>query len=168
MNKSKLFVFLTLAAFLILVGGAVAEAGNHKGQDGEHHKHKKGENDFALFDGSNPANQPDSGAVCGSQDSKPFIYYLAVANYGSDGFVRITYADGDWVQFPIAAGGSFSLTQAAGSKSGNDAAVRVSNGASPAQLAGVLSVQGAATCASCDAVAEGGIGDAGCDAFVPN
>jgi len=171
MNKSKLFVVLALGASLILVGGAVADADNHKGHDEKHgHKHKKGENDFALFDGSNPANQPDSGAVCGSDPNKPqpFTYYLAVANYGSDGFVRITYADGDWVQFPISAGGSFSLTQAAGSKSGNDAVVRVSNGASAAQLAGVMSVRGAATCGSCDAVAEGGIGDAGCDAFAPN
>jgi hypothetical protein len=178
MNKSKVFVFLTLGAFLMLVGGAVAQAGDNKGHDGNEghdgshgHKHQDKErglrNDFALFDGSNPANQPDSGAVCGARANQPFTYYLAVANYGSDGFVRITYADGDWVQFPISAGGSFSLTQAAGSRSGDDAVVRVSNGASAAQLAGVMSAQGA-TCGSCDALAEGGIGDAGCDAFAPN
>jgi hypothetical protein len=170
MNKSKVFVSLTLGAFLILVGGAVADAGNNKGHDGNHgHNDKESglRNDFALFDGSNPANQPDSGAVCGAKADHPFTYYLAVANYGSDGFVRITYADGDWVQFPINAGGSFNLTQAAGSKSGNDAVVRVSNGASAAQLAGVMSAQGA-TCGSCDAVAQGGIADAGCDALAPN
>jgi len=181
MNKSKVFVFLTLGAFLMLVGGPVADAGDSKGHngnqgndgghghDGSHHKHKdKGlQNDFALFDGSNPANQPDSGAICGAKANQPFTYNLAVANYGSDGFVRVTYADGDWVQFPISAGGSFSLTQAAGSRSGDDAVVRVSNGGSAAQLAGVMSAQGA-TCGSCDAVAEGGIGDAGCDAVAPN
>ena len=90
-----------------------------------------------------------------------------MANYGSDGFVRITYSDGDWVQFPILAGGSFTLTQAGGSRSGNDNVVRVSNGASAAQLSGVMSAQGA-RCASCDAIAEGGIGDRLCDRFAPN
>ena len=49
--------------------------------------------------------------------------------------------------------------------SGNDAVVRVSNGGSGAQLAGVLSTQGG-LCASCDA--DGGLGDAGCDEYVPN
>lgn len=122
-------------------------------------------NDFALFDGSNPLNQPDAGALCGARKGHPFTFNLAVANYGSTGFVRVTYADGDWIQFPIEAGGSFSMSQAAGSRSGNDAAVRVSNGGSGAQLAGTLSAQ-RGRCASCDA--DGGIGDAGCDAFVPN
>ena len=134
------------------------------GHDGNHGDGARS-NDFALFDGSNPLNQPSSGAVCGAPKGHAFTYNLAVANYGSDGFVRVTYTDGDWVQFPIAAGGSFSLSQAGGSKSGNDAVVRVSNGGSPAQLAGVLSAQ-RAKCASCDA--DGGTGDAGCDAFVPN
>ncbi|HXK21716.1 MAG TPA: hypothetical protein VMS55_03465 [Myxococcota bacterium] len=122
-------------------------------------------NDFALFDGSNPLNQPDAGAVCGALKGTPFTFNLAVANYGSAGFVRVTYADGDWIQFPIAAQGSFSMSQAAGSRGGNDAAVRVSNGGSGAQLAGTLSAQGG-RCASCDA--DGGLGDAGCDALVAN
>ena len=122
-------------------------------------------NDFALFDGSNPLNQPDAGAVCGALRGQPFTFNLAVANYGSDGFVRVTYIDGDWIQFPIAAGASFSTSQAAGSRSGNDAVVRVSNGGSAAQLAGTLSAQGG-RCASCDA--DGGIGDLGCDRFVTN
>ncbi len=78
---------------------------------------------------------------------------------------EVTYFDGDWVQLPIAAGASLSLSQAAGSKGGDDRVVRVSNGGSGAQLAGVLSAQGA-KCGSCDA--DGGIGDAGCDAFVAN
>jgi hypothetical protein len=122
-------------------------------------------NEFALFDGSNPLNQPDAGAICGASKGQPYTYHLAVANYGSDGFVRVTYYDGDWVQYPIAAGGSLSLSQAGGSKGGDDRVVRVSNGGSAAQLAGVLSAENA-KCASCDA--DGGIGDVGCDAFVAN
>ena len=132
--------------------------------EGDGHGFGRG-NDFALFDGSNPLNQPDAGAICGARKGQPFTFNLAVANYGASGFVRVTYADGDWIQFPIAAGGSFSTSQAGGSKSGNDAVVRVSNGGSAAQLAGTLSAQGG-KCASCDA--DGGIGDAGCDAYVAN
>jgi hypothetical protein len=139
---------------------------NWSGDDDDHGDQSRSRgNDFALFDGSNPLNQPDAGAVCGALPGQPFTFNLAVANYGSDGFVRVTYTDGDWIQFPIAAGASFSTSQAAGSRSGNDAVVRVSNGGSGAQLAGTLSAQGG-RCASCDA--DGGIGDLGCDKFVTN
>jgi hypothetical protein len=142
--------------------------GHGHGHDHGKKKHKHLENgnhnDFALFDGSNPENQPDAGAVCGDKVGHPFTFHLTVANYGGDGFVRVTYADGDWIQMPIAAGASFSMTQAGGSKGGDDAAVRVSNGGSPAQLAGALSAEGG-RCASCDV--DGGLGDEGCDEFVP-
>jgi len=121
--------------------------------------------DFALFDGSNPANQPDSGAVCSSNSS--FTYHVVVANWGGAGEVRITYKDGDIIRFPLAAGASFAFSQAAGSKGGADSAVRVSNGGSAAQLAGSMSAsgQGSPVCISCDADSSG---DAGCDAKVPN
>ena len=165
MHKSKLFVFSSLMLSL-LFAARVAGA-----DDDDHGRAKKkssvAQNDFALFDGSNPANQPFSGAVCFAERGVPFTYHVAVANYGSDGVLRVSYRDGDWVQYPIAAGASFSLSQAAGSKAGKDRAIRVSNGTSSAQLAGVLSAQGA-RCASCDAVAEGGIGDPRCDMLVPN
>ena len=124
------------------------------------------QSDFALFDGSNPANQPNAGAVCGANSA--FTWHLAVANWGSAGEVGITYFDGDIIRFPIAAGASFSLSQAGGK--GASQAIRVSNGGSAAQLAGSLSAIGGGNpkCASCDATTEGGIGDAGCDAFVQN
>jgi hypothetical protein len=121
--------------------------------------------DFALFDGTNPTNQADSGAVCSANSS--FTYHVTVANWGDDGEVRITYKDGDFVRFPIAAGASFAFSQAAGSKGRADRAVRVSNGGSSAQLSGAMSAsgQGNVKCISCDA---DGSGDAGCDNFVPN
>jgi len=121
--------------------------------------------DFALFDGTNPANQPDSGAVCTARSA--FTYHVTVANWGADGEVRITYKDGDVVRFPIKAGASLAFSQAAGSKSGADRAVRVSNGGSAAQLAGSMSAigQGKPSCLSCDADADG---DPACDAIVPN
>ncbi len=123
------------------------------------------QSDFALFDGSNPANQPNSGAVCSANSA--FTYHVTVANWGPNGEVRITYKDGDIVRFPIAAGASFSFTQAARGRGGASAAVRVSNGGSAAQLAGSMSAigQGAPICISCDADSSG---DAGCDAVVPN
>ena len=137
------------------------------------------ESSFALFDGSNPVNQPNSGAVCGAKSA--FTYHVAVANWGSAGEVRITYKDGDFIRFPIAAGASFTLSQAGGSKPGSghhsggggsspDSAIRVSNGGSAAQLAGSMSAigQGNPKCVSCDDTTQGGVGDAGCDAIVPN
>lgn len=124
------------------------------------------QSDFALFDGSNPANQPDSGAICGANAA--FTWHLAVANWGGAGEVRITYKDGDLIRFPIQPGASLSLSQAGGK--GASSAVRVSNGGTAAQLAGSLSAIGGGNprCASCDAIAEGGIGDAACDTFIPN
>jgi hypothetical protein len=121
--------------------------------------------DFALFDGSNPANQPNSGAVCSANSS--FTYNVVVANWGSDGEVRITYSDGDIIRFPIAANASFAFSQAAGSKGRADRAVRLSNGGTAAQLSGSMSAsgQGKPQCLSCDADSDG---DAGCDEVVPN
>jgi hypothetical protein len=164
---------LLLAAFAVRPAAANGKHGQGEGNNGHGHGHGHdmdmsggpNVNDFALFDGSNPLNQPDAGAICGARVGRPFTFHLTVANYGSDGFVRVTYADGDWIQMPIAAGGSFSMTQAGGSRGGDDAVVRVSNGGSAAQLAGALSAQGG-RCASCDA--DGGVGDSGCDRFVPN
>ncbi len=131
--------------------------------------------DFALFDGTNPANLPNAGAVCGARGT--YTYYVAVSNFGPAGVARITYADKDFVNYQIPAGGSFSFSQAAGSTAEKtspaaDRAVRLSNGGSAAQLAGSMSVMGDASvqpfCMSCDATLQGGIGDAGCDAIVPN
>jgi hypothetical protein len=121
--------------------------------------------DFAFFDGTNPNNGPDPGAICGAHGA--FTYHLTVQNWGPAGEVRITYPDGDFIRFQLATGQSFAMSQAGGNKSGHSTAVRVSNGESTAQLSGSLSAigEGNPRCASCDV--DGGIGDAGCDAFIP-
>lgn len=149
----KFTCVITLAGLMVLAGMGSASADT---------------SDFALFDGTNPANQPDAGAVCSANSA--FTYHVVVANWGADGVVRITYKDGDIIRFPIKAGASFAFSQAAGSKGGADSAVRVSNEGSAAQLAGSMSAigQGNPRCVSCDAVTQGGIGDAGCDAIVAN
>lgn len=149
-RRSPILVSLVLASLAVLGLATTAAADN---------------SDFAFFDGSNPANQPDAGAVCSANSA--FTYHVAVANWGPDGEVRITYKDGDFIRFPIKAGASFAFSQAAGGSKAIDGALRVSNGGSAAQLAGSMSAigQGKPTCISCDA---GSSGDAGCDALVPN
>src|SRR5437899_5982001 len=94
--RKRLLLRLTLSIILSLGLATVASAVD---------------SDFALFDGSNPANQPNSGAVCFANSA--FTYHVTVANFGAHGEVRITYKDGDIVRFPIASGASFSFSQAA-------------------------------------------------------
>jgi len=152
MRRSRTVFRLGLALVTVLGLGTLASADT---------------SDFALFDGTNPANKPHSGAVCFANSA--FTYHVAVANWGSDGFLRITYKDGEEIiRFPIKAGASFAFTQAAGSKGGVDSAVRLTNEGSGAQLAGVMSAtgQGKPRCVSCDAISEGGVGAARCDAIV--
>jgi hypothetical protein len=117
--------------------------------------------DFALFKGADET----SGAVCSANSS--FVYNVAVANVGGDGQVRITFKDGNFIEFPIVSGASFAFSQAAGSKGRADRAIRVSNGGSFAQLSGSMSAsgQGNPKCISCDADSSG---DFGCDKVVPN
>jgi hypothetical protein len=145
---------LGIALAVVVVSGGMAHADT---------------SDFALFDGTAAANQPDGGAVC--RASSAFTVHVAVANKGSEaGSVRLTYSSGDFVDFPIAAGATFALSQAAGSKGREDKAVRVSRGDSPAQLVGSMSAigQGNPRCTSCDDPSAGGAGDAECDKSVSN
>ena len=127
---------LVLAAWTILPADANGRRFKaHNFRDGGDDRH-----DFAIFDGTNPANQGDggvanpdpvgvAGAICGTRlRGQPFTFHLSVTNHvsGTAGFVRITYADGDFVQFPINPDATLQITQAAGSRSGNDQAIRVS------------------------------------------
>ncbi len=172
-TMKKLVIVALLSVAIVVFLGSVTTVGAGPAPGGSQRS------DFALFDGTNPANQAPnnfgSGAVCGARGT--YTYFVAVSNFGAAGVARITYADGDIVNYQIPAGGSFSFSQAAGSTAEKtnpaaDRAVRLSNGGSAAQLAGSMSViagaEAQAFCQSCDAVSEGGIGDAGCDAIVPN
>ena len=103
--------------------------GSPGGSPGVRRGGERGTSDFALFDGTNPANLPDAGAVCSAKSA--FTYHVAVANWGPAGEVWISYSDGDFIRFPILAGGSFAFSQAAGSKGRADRAVRVWTGARP-------------------------------------
>ncbi len=126
--------------------------------------------DFALFDGTNPANQPFSGVVCGAGAAKKlnstfFTYNISASNFGtSTAVLRVIFNDGDIARYQIPAGQSFSVSQAAGSNTA-DAAIRVVI-ENDGQLAGEVSAQGPKVfCLGCDADSAG---DAACDAVIPN
>jgi hypothetical protein len=47
-------------------------------------------------------------------DVSPFEFYASLRAFGGDAVARVTFLDGDWVDFPIPNDTSFSLSQAAG------------------------------------------------------
>ena len=125
---------------------------------------------FALFDGTNPANT-DPGAICGANKpenikaNKAFTLHVGVSNFsGSTKEFKVIYTDGDFVRYQVPAGTSFNLSQAAGGPGGFDAAVRVD---SDDGMTGSVSAIGSKVfCFSCDE--PPGAGDANCDLIIPN
>ncbi len=98
--------------------------------------------DFALFDGTGG----DTGAQCGAKlgssgQAVAFTYHVTVANINAEvRFLKVVYADGDFVRYPIPPNSSFSFSQAAGGTAGVDDRIRVfSETASPAGLVGSMS-----------------------------
>jgi hypothetical protein len=165
MKKNRSLPALGLGVLAVLLGGWVVLADGHHDDDDD--GDARSGNSFALFHGVDPASEL-GGAVCSATKGKAFTYHVAVTNHvaGGNGFVQITYKSGDFLSFPIAPGATLTFTQAAGSSGGADRAVRVSNGASAARLIGVMSAEGA-TCLSCDADEQGGVGNARCSSIVP-
>lgn len=166
MKRGLILAFLAMGFVVLLGPWTVASADDNNNDDNNN------KSDFALFDGTNPVNAaPNTGAVCGARkpgDTKPgkaFTFHGTVTNYGTAGSVRVRYADGDQVDYKIPVNGSFNFTGAAGSKGGGaDRAIRVC-GVGGAILVGQLSAIGEQPfCISCDAPANGGVGNAACTA----
>ena len=160
--KRFLAVLRVTSGLVLLVGASAAWA------DGDDAK-----SDFALFNGSAPANaSPNTGAVCGAKKAdRAFVYHVTATNRGAAGAIRVRYRDGDAVDYAIPAGGSFSFSQAGGSKgaAGADQVVRVC-GVGGALLDGSMSAIGEREkvfCVSCDVVTTGGVGNTACNAIVP-
>jgi len=156
--KRFLAVLRVTSGLVLLVGASAAWA------DGDDAK-----SDFALFNGSAPANaSPNTGAVCGAKKAdRAFVYHVTATNHGAVGAIRVRYADGDTVDYAIPAGGSFSFSQAGGSKGRADQVVRVC-GVGGAVLDGSMSAIGEKVfCVSCDAPSTGGVGNTACNAIVP-
>ena len=104
--------------------------------------------DFALFDGTNPAADSDTGAACGAKlggtgnNPVAFTYHVTVSNHSETARVlRIVYRDGDFVRYWIPPFTSFSLSQAAGGTLGVDDAIKVLQEGGPGVgLAGSMSI----------------------------
>ncbi len=138
--------------------------------DPHHHFRKKNKTDFALFDGSNPANL-EPGGVCFvrfQQTGRPWNFHVAVSNNdpANTQAFKVIYKDGDWVQYFVPPKSSFALTQSAGNNPAG-VAIRVFT-AQNSQLSGAVSGQGldgtAVNCKSCDNDSDG---PAACDAIIP-
>lgn len=108
-TKKKLFAIL-IGVFAVTAAGVAASPVFAK----------QFRSDHALF-----TTQTDDFVTCSS--NKPFIIYISVTNFSpSVQTLRITFADtGDFVDFKVPAGESFSLSQAAGDTKGVDDVIKV-------------------------------------------
>jgi hypothetical protein len=161
--------YLAIAVLgLFAIGASVEPADARKSWFIKHLK--KNKTDFALFDGTNPANL-EPGVLCyvNGLRPRPWQFHVAVTNndpVNTQSF-QVVYKDGDWVRYYVPPRTSFALTQAAGHSSAG-VAIRVFTAAS-SQLSGAVSAQtfdgSRVTCKSCD---NDGDGPAACDAIVPS
>ena len=109
--------------------------------------------DFALLNMEPvplpPSTGPDVSVQCGAiqgSSSNPrrtaFTMFITMGNRGDsglggvDGGVRVTYQDGDFVDYPIKAGETLQMSLAGGGTPGVDQAIKVSS--SPGPLAGAV------------------------------
>jgi hypothetical protein len=103
--------------------------------------------DHALFDNTNAAD-PDAGVSCGARrGNKPiaFTIHVAVSNFSNNPAVlRLTYADGDLVNFNIPPLSSYSFTQAAGGTKNVDDLLTITS-ETPGALAGAVSISTSAS-----------------------
>jgi hypothetical protein len=97
----------------------------------------KQRSDFALLNGPGGDASVQCGAKRGNGPAS-FVYFVTMTNVGDAGAIRVTYADNDTVDYQIPAGGSFSLSQAAGGTKNVDDLVTVS-AVEPAVLVGSMS-----------------------------
>jgi len=170
MRRRIVLGFLALGFVVTFGWWTVGRANDQQhGNQGNHGDHgDRDRSDFALFDGTNPATEapPNGGAECLVRGGAAATLHVAVTAHssGPDGFVRATFNDGDFVEFPVKSGGSFSFTQSIGGSPGVDDRIRISNGgrAAGARLVGWASVQsdGVVSCQSCNF--DDGPGGPGC------
>ena len=147
--KRWLVVALLSIGLTVLVGPWKTASASDDHNNGD----KK--SDFALFDGTNPTTEapPFGGAECSVKGAATFYVTVTAHASGPSGFVRATFKDGDFVQFPIASNGSFSFSQSIGGTKGVDDRIRISNGGDPvgARLVGWVSALGEkVSCRSCN------------------
>jgi hypothetical protein len=91
--------------------------------------------DHALIDQTGG----DTDVWCRSTNKQPFIVYGAFQAFGGDVTMRVTFKDDDFVDYPIAQGTSFSLSQAAGGTPSVDKKIVVSTSGGTGDLVGWMS-----------------------------
>lgn len=112
----------------------------------------KPRSDFALLNMEPlaPPPGPDVSVQCGAtrlnddDEAKPtaFLMFITMGNRsdsgigGVDGGVRVTYQDGDFVDYPIKAGETLQISLSGGGTPGVDQAIKVTS--SPGPLAGAV------------------------------
>src|SRR5947208_6484027 len=111
--------FLTIAVSMALAFGAAATIFSASGAGASNPSHV---HDHALFD----TTSGDTSVQCGSPN-KSFEFMLSLRAINADSVARVTFQDGDFVDFPIKQDTSFSLTQAAGDTRNVDRTLVVSN-----------------------------------------
>jgi hypothetical protein len=91
--------------------------------------------DFTLFDGTGL----DISATCRTTSHQRFTVYMSFRAITADAMMRVTFGDGDWVDYPIPQDTSFSLQQTAGSSRGVDGVLTVSEVSGNGDLVGWMS-----------------------------
>ncbi|MBI2913543.1 MAG: hypothetical protein HYY03_06445 [Chloroflexi bacterium] len=108
---------VAVLAIILLGGSSPGTPGVAADSGGDGHD----QSDHALF------GSGDTAIYCGVEQSKaePWILHVSATAPSSAGTLRITFGDGDSIGFRVAAGGSFSTTQALGGVPGVDNVVKL-------------------------------------------
>jgi hypothetical protein len=91
--------------------------------------------DHALIDQTGT----DTDVWCRATNKQPFTVYGAFQAFGGDVTMRVTFKDEDFVDYPIAQGTSFSLSEAAGGTPSVDKKIVVSTSGGAGDLVGWMS-----------------------------
>jgi hypothetical protein len=91
--------------------------------------------DHALIDQTGG----DTSVDCRATNKQAFIVYGAFRAFGGDVTMRVTFKDGDFVDYPIAQDTSFSLSEAAGGSPSVDKKIVVSTSGGTGSLVGWMS-----------------------------
>jgi hypothetical protein len=81
----------------------------------------------------------DTNVRCRTTNGRPFTLYGSFRAFGGDVTMRVSFRDGDFVEYPLTPDGVFSFQQAAGSTPGVDTRIIVSKSAGSGSLVGWLS-----------------------------
>ena len=91
--------------------------------------------DHALIDQTGG----DTSVACRTTNGRAFEVHATMRAFGGAVTMRVTFQDGDFVDYPIAQDETLSLSQAAGSSAGVDRRIRISTSGGAGDLVGWMS-----------------------------